>query len=67
MARLLHHRSDCNRPEHPAAGWDSHLLEIAAFARRTNILILLAEGVGFEPTGRVNGRRFSSQRQGGCR
>src|SRR4051812_6802408 len=33
--RLLHHRSDCYRPERPVAGWDSHPLKIAAFSRRT--------------------------------
>src|SRR5271168_4828436 len=38
--RLLHHRSDCYRLERPAAGWVSHPLEIAAFARLTKPLIL---------------------------
>ena len=28
-------RSDCFRLERPVAGWDSHPLEVAAFARRT--------------------------------
>jgi hypothetical protein len=29
------HRPDCFRLERPVAGWDSHPLEIAVFARRT--------------------------------
>jgi hypothetical protein len=31
----LLHRSDCCRLERPVAGWDSHPLDVAAFARRT--------------------------------
>ena len=43
-----------DQPGNPAAPASGNLKDMTS-----NILILLAEGVGFEPTGHLRGRRFS--------